>query len=69
MIGGDQAAAGAAAPPAPAPPCSVKSRVPSAVPDAEHGDQEAEVADPVHDERLLAGVGVHLVLNQKPISR
>ena len=31
------------------------------VPDQEHGDQEPEVADPVHDERLLAGVGVHLV--------
>ena len=31
------------------------------MPDQEHGDHESEVADPVHDEGLLAGVGVHLV--------
>ena len=34
---------------------------PQRVPEQEHGDQEAEVADPVDDERLLAGVGVDLV--------
>ena len=30
-------------------------------PEQEHGDQHAEVADPVHDEGLLAGVGVGLL--------
>ena len=39
---------------------------PERAPDEEHGDQEAEVADPVHDERLLAGVRVGLVLEPEP---
>ena len=35
---------------------------PQRVPDHEHGHQKAEIADPVDDERLLAGVSVDLVV-------
>ena len=44
--------------------------VPKVVEDQEHAEQEAEVADPVDDEGLLAGVRRALSLsNQKPMSR
>ena len=35
-------------------------QAPEGLPDQEHGDQEAEVPDPVHDEGLLARVGIGL---------
>ena len=49
---------------------SLKSSVPKCREQQEHAEQEAEVADAVDDEGLLAGVWPRSVFwNQKPMSR